>query len=91
MAAFGLQTSIYLSWPQQTGLKCLLHKALSHLRQDNNTRWLSLYYRVKVAPAEGIPIVVSHGSAAVATDGYGGVNAAVATEGSGGASQGGLG
>ena len=49
------------------------------LTRRKNTRRLSLYYQVKVSPAAGLSIVLSHGSAAEATDGYGGVSAAVAT------------
>jgi len=49
------------------------------LARRKNTRQIPLYYQVKVSPAAGLSIVLSHGSAAVATDGYGGVSAAVAT------------
>ena len=55
------------------------------LARRKSTRQIPLYSQVKVSPAAGLPIVVSHGSAAVATDGYGGVSAAEATDGYGGA------
>jgi len=48
------------------------------LAHGKSTRRLSLYYQVKVSPAAGLSIVLSHGSAAEATDGYGGVSAAEA-------------
>jgi hypothetical protein len=44
----------------------LVPQAFPPLTRRKNTRQIPLYYLVKVSPLQGLPIVVSHGCAAMA-------------------------